>query len=53
MDGEDAVEVHADLIVLSRRGASSLPDVVFGSTADRVTRFSDIPVTLVPESQTG
>ncbi len=47
-----ANEIDADLIVLSRRGASSLPDVVFGSTADRVTRFTDIPVTLVPDSQT-
>jgi len=45
-------EIDADLIVLSRRGASSLPDVVFGSTADRVTRFTDIPVTLVPDSRT-
>ncbi|MFC6987757.1 universal stress protein [Haloplanus sp. GCM10025708] len=47
-----ANEIDADLIVLSRRGASLLPDVVFGSTADRVTRFTDIPVTLVPDSQT-
>ena len=47
-----ANEIDADLIVLSRRGASSLPDVVFGSTADRVTRFTDIPVTLVPDPRT-
>lgn len=48
-----ASEIQADLVVLGRRGTSSLPESVFGSKADRVARFADIPVTLVPESETG
>lgn len=41
-------EIDADLIVIGRRGDSSLPDRIFGSTVDRVARLSPIPVMLVP-----
>lgn len=44
---EYADEIDADLIVLGRRGTSTLPKSVFGTTADRVARLADVPVTLV------
>jgi nucleotide-binding universal stress UspA family protein len=47
-----ANETGVDLVVLGRQGELSLSDAVVGSTADRVARFSDIPVTLVPGPRT-
>ena len=46
---EYAEEVDADLILVGQRGKRSLPHAILGSTADRVTRLSTIPVTIVPE----
>lgn len=46
-----ADEVNADLIVLGRQGTSTLPQAVFGSTADRVARLAKIPVMLVPKAK--
>lgn len=46
-----ADEIEADLLVLGRGGTSILPDAVFGSTADRVARLSDVPVVLVPAAK--
>jgi nucleotide-binding universal stress UspA family protein len=43
-----ADEIEVDMIVLGRRGASSLPDRIFGSTVDRIARLSTVPVFLVP-----
>lgn len=47
-----AEEIRADCIVLGRQGISPLPDAVFGGTTDRVTRFADVPMTLVPKAET-
>lgn len=43
-----AREADADLLVLSRRGGSTLPVGLFGSTTDRLARVAEVPVTLVP-----
>ena len=43
-----AERVHADLIVLGRRGQSALANLLIGSTADRVARQAGMPVLLVP-----
>lgn len=45
-----ADEIDADLIVLGRRGTSTLSDRLLGSTADRVVRVADVPVMLVPHA---
>ncbi|HEY3252039.1 MAG TPA: universal stress protein [Ignavibacteria bacterium] len=44
-----ASEVKADLIVISSKGASGLKKILIGSTAERVVRFSDRPVVVIPE----
>lgn len=41
-----AADVGADMIVLGALGRSSLVDVLLGSTADRVSRRSDVSVLL-------
>lgn len=48
---EYAEEVDADLVVLGRQGTSSLPAAMFGSTADRVARLAEVPVTLVSAAE--
>lgn len=50
---EYAAEVDADCIVLGRHGGSALHEAIFGSTADRVSRLSDVPVVLVPAPDEG
>lgn len=45
---EYADTIDADLIVLGRRGRTTLPEAIFGSTADRIARLTDVPVVIVP-----
>jgi nucleotide-binding universal stress UspA family protein len=58
--GTPAVEIlalarrrHADLIVMSSRGASGMRKALFGSTADRVLRETTVPVLVTPPDGTG
>lgn len=44
-----ADEVKADIIVMGTKGSSGIPGVLLGSTAERVVRFSERPVVVVPE----
>jgi nucleotide-binding universal stress UspA family protein len=50
---EYADEIDAELLVLGTGGTSILPEAVFGSTADRVSRLADRPIVLVPATGTG
>lgn len=50
---EHAREEGVDLIVMGRQGETGLSHVLLGSAADRVARHSDIPVTLVGETNEG
>jgi len=43
-----AEEENAGIIIMATRGRGNIKKVVFGSTADRVTRRSPIPVLLFP-----
>lgn len=43
-----ADEVDADLLVVGQRGGDGLETALLGSTADRLTRVSEIPVMIVP-----
>ncbi|MDZ7671751.1 MAG: universal stress protein [Halanaerobiales bacterium] len=45
---EVAEEKDAGLIIMSKRGTGYLKGLLIGSTADRVTRESPVPVMLVP-----
>lgn len=45
---ECAHEIDADLIVVGQRGAGQLEHALLGSTADRLARLSDIPLSIVP-----
>lgn len=42
-----AAEIHADLIVMGTHGRTGLDHVLFGSTAEKVVRKSDVPVMTV------
>jgi nucleotide-binding universal stress UspA family protein len=44
-----AESIKADLIVMGSRGAGNLKEIILGSNAERVVRFSKIPVFVVPE----
>lgn len=44
---------HADLIVLGARGATSVEQIMFGSTAERVIRVADCSVLVVRRSAVG
>lgn len=46
---EQADNVNAELIVMGTKGSSGIPGVLLGSTAERVVRFSEKPVVVVPE----
>ena len=48
-----AARIHADLIVLSSRGASGVRRMFFGSTAERVLRETDVPVLVTPAAGVG
>ncbi len=43
-----ADEADADLIVVGERGADGVAGALLGSTADRLARMADVPVTIVP-----
>ena len=45
-----ASEIDADLIIVGQRGADGVTAALIGSTADRLTRLSTIPVLVVPSS---
>ncbi len=45
---ERADKVKADVIVLGTRGAGNISSILLGSTAERVVRFSERPVIVVP-----
>ena len=45
---DEAVERHADLIVMGTRGLTGLKHVALGSVADKVVRTSPCPVLTVP-----
>lgn len=45
---EYAAEVGVDLIVVGERGADGVAGTILGSTADRLARTADVPVTIVP-----
>jgi nucleotide-binding universal stress UspA family protein len=47
---EYAREENVDLIVMGRQGETGLSRVLLGSSAENVARHSDIPVTLVGET---
>lgn len=47
---EYAKEGNVDLIVMGRQGETGLSRVLLGSAAENVARHSDIPVTLVGET---
>lgn len=47
-----ANEIDADVIIMGQHGSSSLPEGIFGSTADRVARLAPIPVTITPPTET-
>ena len=42
------VESRADLIVMSTHGRGGLRRTLFGSVADRLIRYADVPVLLIP-----
>ena len=44
---------HADLIVMSSRGASGVRKMFFGSTAERVLRETTVPVLITPATDGG
>ena len=48
-----AARIHADLIVMSSRGASGMRKRFFGSTAERVLRETTVPVLVTPPSGIG
>jgi nucleotide-binding universal stress UspA family protein len=48
-----AARNHADLIVMSSRGASGARKMFFGSTAERVLRETTVPVLVTPPSGIG
>ena len=39
---------HADLLVVAARGSGGFRGLMFGSTADQVTRHAPCPVTIIP-----
>lgn len=43
-----AHNIKADIIIMGTKGASSIKGVLLGSTAERVVRFSERPVLVVP-----
>lgn len=45
-------EIDADVVVVGRRGTTSLPAAILGSTSDRLARLSPVPVILVPGPET-
>jgi nucleotide-binding universal stress UspA family protein len=60
LTGSPALEIlaltvhrHADLIVMSSRGASGVRKMFFGSTAERVLRETTVPVLITPPDGIG
>ncbi len=45
---DEANKVKAGIIVMGSRGAGNLKTIVLGSNAERVVRFSTIPVVVIP-----
>ncbi|WP_247729596.1 universal stress protein [Halovivax limisalsi] len=43
-----ADEIGADCIVVGQRGAEGVAGAILGSTADRLARTAEVPVTIVP-----
>ncbi len=41
--------INADMIVMGSHGSGNLKEVILGSTAERVVRFSKQPVLIIPE----
>lgn len=48
---EYAGKIKADIIIMGSKGSGSLAGVLLGSTAERVVRFSEKPVLVVPVKQ--
>jgi nucleotide-binding universal stress UspA family protein len=48
----EAVESHADLIVMSSHGRRGLQKMFFGSTTERVLRETPVPVLIAPAART-
>lgn len=46
-------QINADLVVIGSKGASGLKNILLGSTAERVVRFSERPVLVVPAKLKG
>lgn len=44
-----ASEIKADVIVIGSKGANRLKNILLGSNAERVVRFSERPVVVIPE----
>lgn len=44
-----AADIKADVIVIGSKGASQLKNILLGSNAERVVRFSDRPVVVIPQ----
>lgn len=45
-----AHDVNADLVVVGQQGAQTFEQRLLGSTADRLARSTDIPLTIIPRS---
>lgn len=41
-------KIKADIIVIGSNGAGNLKEIILGSTAERVVRFAEIPVIVIP-----
>lgn len=45
---EFAHDIDADLLVVGQRGAGQLEHALLGSTADRLARLTDLPLSIIP-----
>jgi nucleotide-binding universal stress UspA family protein len=48
-----SASVHADIVVMSTKGASGIRKLLFGSTTERVLRDTQVPVAVTPASDAG
>lgn len=47
----EAIELHAELIVMSSHGRSGLRKMFFGATTERVLRETSVPVLITPDAK--